>query len=71
MLEKIARNPYLGLLSGLILLVTAGYETVDTLEEFSLGAHHGVLVYSLIHFLKSLSEAREGMLKIKEARADA
>ena len=69
--EKLTRSPYLNLLSGLILLITSGYETWDTIESFSLGAHHGVLVFSIIHILKSLLEMMDGAEKVVEAKAGA
>jgi hypothetical protein len=71
MMEKIANNPLLNLLSGIILLVSAGYETWDTLEQFSLGAHHGVLVFSLFHILQTLPDLLEGRAKLSEVRSTA
>ena len=47
MLNYFVQSPILNLLSGLVLLLTAGYETWLTIEEFSVGAHHGVLF--LVH----------------------
>ena len=55
MLEKIAQNAYLNLLSGLALFVSSGYETWRTLDHFTLSAHHGVLVFGIVQILKSLS----------------
>lgn len=70
MLHRIAQNRYLGLFSGLILLATAGYETWRTVDEFALGAHHGLLAYSLTHILRSLPDLREGVQTIAEARVE-
>ncbi len=56
MFIKIAQSPYLNLLSGLVLLATAGYETWANIEEVSIGAHHGILIFSIVHLLKTIPE---------------
>ena len=71
MLEKITRSSHLNLLSGLILLITAGYETWEAIEDFNLGAHHGVLIFSIIQILKSLPEFLEGAKDMAEAKSAA
>jgi len=71
MLEMIAHNPYLNLLCGLVLLVTSGYETWQALDHFSLGAHHGVLVFGLIQILKALPDIMDGAEKLAEVKAGA
>lgn len=67
MLKKITESPYLNLLSGLILLVTSAYETITSLGEASLGAHHGVLVFSIIQLAKVIPEINRGLGEIQEA----
>ena len=54
MLRDITQSPYLNLLSGLILLMTAGYETVETFDHLHLATHHGVLCFSLIQIIKTV-----------------
>ena len=71
MLEKITRSPYLNLLSGLVLLISSGYETLHTLDHLSLGAHHGVLIFSLIQILKALPEIMDGAEKLAEVKSVA
>lgn len=71
MLEKITQSPHLNLLSGLILLITSGHETWHTIEHFSLGAHHGVLIFSIIQILKSLPEILDGAKELAEAKSAA
>lgn len=67
MLKKVVHSPYLNLFSGLILLLTAGWETWDKLGEFSLAAHHGVFVFSLIQLAKVIPELLHGLSEIHEA----
>jgi hypothetical protein len=72
MLKKITRSPYLNLLSGTILLITAGYETFavaieETATEASVGAHHGILVFAIIHIAKSIPEIMHSLKEFEEA----
>jgi len=71
MLETITRSPYLNLFSGIVLLITSGYETWRTIAHFSLGVHHGVLVFSIIQILKTLPEIMDGTKELAEAKAAA
>lgn len=71
MLEKIAQNSYLNLLSGFALLVSSGYETWHTIDHFTLSAHYGVLIFSVIQILKSLPEVMDGVEKLDEAESAA
>ena len=64
---KFLRSPYLDLLSGFILMITAGYETWERLGEYSIGVHHGVLIFSIIQIAKSIPEIRDGLKDIDEA----
>jgi hypothetical protein len=61
MLKKIVQSAYLNLLSGLILLITAGYQVWESFEEASVGAHHGILFYSLVHIAKTIPEFMSGL----------
>jgi hypothetical protein len=65
MFKKILHSPHLSLFAGVVLLVTAGYETITTLETLTLGAHHGILLYSLIHIAKAIPELKEGIGQIE------
>lgn len=67
MLNKIIQNPYLNLLIGFILLFTSGYETWHTFSEFSIGSHHGILLFSISHILKTISDFKEGLKDINES----
>ncbi len=66
MLEKIVKSPYLNLLVGLVLLITAGYEIYESFEHGSVGAHHGIAFYALIHILRTLPEFMRGLEKIHQ-----
>ena len=66
MLEKITENPFVNLLSGIILFVTSGYEVWVSLDEFALGAHHGVLIFGIFHVIKTLPEFLYALKEFKE-----
>ena len=53
-LASTVENRWVKLLVALTLFFTAGFEVWDGLEELKLGAHHGVLLYSLFSILKEL-----------------
>jgi hypothetical protein len=67
MLRQITQSPYLNLFSGLILLITSGYETIVTLDKVSLGVHHGILVFSIIQIVKVIPEIMHGLTEIQDA----
>ncbi len=71
MLNYFVQSPILNLLSGLVLLLTAGYETWLTIEEFSVGAHHGVLFFSIAQIIKSLPEVLQGTKELSVAEKSA
>jgi len=63
MFRKIIDSPLLKLLVGIILLYTSGTEVWHELQkadEVSLGAHHGIVVFALVHILKTLPDIMEG-----------
>jgi hypothetical protein len=65
MFKKFLHSPHLSLFAGVVLLLTAGYETFTTLETFTVGAHHGILLFSLIHIAKAIPELKEGIGQIE------
>lgn len=67
MLKRIAQSPYLNFLSGMILLLTAAYETWWSFGEVQIGVHHGVLVFSLIHLVRTFPDVMEALQEINEA----
>lgn len=66
MLRTITQSPYLNLLSGLVLLVTSGYEIAVTVDGAVIGARHGILIFSLIQILKTLPEVMHGLEQVQE-----
>ena len=68
MLNKITQSSYLNLLSGTILLITAGYEMWEGFGEAGLGAHHGVAFFGLIQMLKSIPEIMVGLKELEQAQ---
>jgi hypothetical protein len=69
MLNNFIQNPFVNLLSCFVLLLTSGYEVWSTIEEFSVGAHHGLFFFSLVQILKVFPEifqaAKEFNVSIK------
>lgn len=64
MIKKITENPYLNMGVGIIFLWSGISETLSELqelEEFKMGAHHGVIIYSIMHILKTLPDIFEGL----------
>lgn len=64
MFEKFVKSPLMNLLSGFILMLTAGYETIITISEFELGAHHGILAFGVIQVLKAMPDLMESCRSI-------
>ena len=67
MLKKIVNSPYLNLVAGFILLTTAGVEIFESIETHTIGAHHGVFIYAVVHILKSIPEILHGLDDIEKA----
>jgi hypothetical protein len=66
MLERIAKSPYLNMLAGIVLIITAGYETWESFGEYKMGTHHGVLVFGFVQVIKALPETLHGVKEIRE-----
>ena len=60
MLNNFVKNSFVSLLSGLILLLTSGYEVWSTIGEFTVGAHHGIFIFSIVQILKVFPEIFQG-----------
>ena len=63
-IKKITENPYLNIGVGIIFLWSGISETMNELkelEEFKMGAHHGVIIFSIMHILKTLPDVFEGL----------
>ena len=67
MLKKIVNSPYLNILAGVILLITAGIEIFESMEQPEIGMHHGIFVYAIVHILKSIPEIMHGLDDIEKA----
>ncbi len=67
MLKRITQSPYLNLLSGLILLVTALYEIMVSVDDAAFGVRHGILIFSIIQIVKVIPEIMHGLTEIQEA----
>lgn len=67
MLKSIVHSPYLNLFSGAILLLTSSWETWNRFDDFSLAAHHGVLVFSIVQLMRTIPEIFDGLKDIHES----
>jgi hypothetical protein len=71
-LLAVTRNPRLQAFVGLVMAATGAAEAiapfVDEIEgnELKVGAHHGVLVYGVYMFLRSLGEVLSGVKDVRE-----
>ncbi|MES9925306.1 MAG: hypothetical protein ABW152_14540 [Candidatus Thiodiazotropha endolucinida] len=71
LLRMIATNTYLNLLVGILLVYTSASEAwyeLQTIEQFRMGMHHGVLLFALLHILKTLPDLFEGLEHINQAK---
>ena len=59
-LKSIIENRWLKIIVALALFFTAGAEVFNNLEELDVGAHHGVLLYSILNIFKTLPDFFEG-----------
>ena len=70
-LKAVVKHPVTQLATGLILLISGGWEVVldfmSAEHSFQLGVHHGVAVFGLIQVLGSLPELLEGLDRSVEA----
>lgn len=68
MFIKIVTSPWLNLVTGFILLFSAGYEVFQDLEQGNLGAHHGVLFFGVVHVLKTISTIGSNLQMIDDKK---
>ncbi len=62
-LRRVTNSPALNVSVGVIFLVTGMVEVWDSIEAevFSVGAHHGAVVFGLFQALKNLPDLFEGL----------
>ena len=59
-LKSVIENRWIKIIVALALFFSAGAEVFDNLEELDIGAHHGVLLYSILNIFKTLPDFFEG-----------
>lgn len=64
MFHRFINSPYLSLLCGLVLLVTAGIEIVRELDSPYIGAHHGIFFVGLVQIAKAFPEILHGLKEV-------
>lgn len=70
-MKNIVDNPYLNIIVGLLFLYSGFQEAVDhykEAEEIKIGAHHGVILFSMLYILKALPDVVEGLERVIQAR---
>jgi hypothetical protein len=60
MLSRFIYSPWVNLFSGVVLLITSGYETWVSIDQYTLAVHHGILIFSLVHIIKALPDVLHG-----------
>ena len=68
LLKQFAENVYVNLIAGFVLFFTSGIEIVHTLDEGTIGAHHGVAVFALVKILKDLHDIHHGAEQVSRFR---
>jgi len=69
-LKEFVENPWINLISGLILLITSGNEILKTLGESDIGAHHGVAFFGLVQIIQSLPHILHGTEQVSKISRD-
>jgi hypothetical protein len=64
-IETITQNPWLNMLIFVAMLISAGHEVWQSIQQFELGAHHGVFLYALLQCLKTLPDLFEPLESLK------
>ena len=72
-LRRITSNPIMNVTVGLVFLGTGAVEVLgamgsETAGEGGVGAHHGAIVFGLLHTLKSLPDMFEGLEYIDKSK---
>ncbi|MBT8421457.1 MAG: hypothetical protein KJO08_11445 [Gammaproteobacteria bacterium] len=68
-LKRITESPYLNIVIGLLMFYSGASEAwneLHELEEVTVGAHHGVILFSLLHILKTIPDIFEGLEHIQK-----
>ncbi len=64
-LRKIAENPFLNLVVGIFLLISGLSEAWDTLRDdivnLNLKANHGIIIFAILHVIKTIPDFFEGL----------
>lgn len=69
-LHRVAHSPSLNLLAGIVLLSAGILECFEGLSEDLLGVrfgvHHGLVVFGLLHVLKTLPDVMKGLKFVED-----
>ena len=73
-MEKIrifVKNPYINIIVGVLFLYSGISEAVnefDDIENLTIGAHHGIILFSMLHILKFVPDMFEGLEYIEKSQ---
>ena len=69
-LRRVADDPPLNLSEGMILTLIVVVEIVNASEESSVGAHHGILMFGILHAVTALPEILHGLDELIKAQEE-
>lgn len=69
-LQKVADNPHFNFGAGMILTLIVVVEIINASEESSVGAHHGVLMFGILHAVTALREILHGVDELIKAQEE-
>jgi hypothetical protein len=58
-IKVFTHNPWLNMLIFVAMLISAGHEVWQSIQQFELGSHHGVFLFALLQCLKTLPDLVE------------
>jgi hypothetical protein len=61
LLRHITTSPSVNVVVGVIFLATGLTEAWTAIEDMTIGAHHGAIVFGLLHILKYFPDLIEGL----------
>jgi hypothetical protein len=59
--RRVTNSPAVNVSVGLIFMVTGLVEIIATVDEVSIGAHHGAVLFSIFHIIRYLPDLVDGM----------
>ena len=67
--KKFANLPLVHLITAVIVLVATGNEVLTNVED-GLRSEHGLMVYAILHIIRTFPDVVFGLVELAEARND-